>query len=58
MEYDYWQNAEDLLLYRVAGRAVEGLRLVSNNLPAPLEQKVVDISANPGRRVFPPPTLR
>lgn len=49
-DYDYWQNAEDLLQYRAAGRAYAHLRLRSNGLPAPLTQDVVDISENPGRR--------
>lgn len=51
-EYHHWQNAEDPLLYRVAGRSVEGLRMKNNDLPPPLDQMIVDISGNPGRRVL------
>jgi hypothetical protein len=49
-EYEHWQNADDLLEYTAAGRTHEHLPKVSNGLPPPLEQTVVDISTNPGRR--------
>ena len=51
-EYEFWQNAEDLLSYRTRGRPFDNLPLKSNGLPPPLERTVVDISMNPGRRVL------
>jgi hypothetical protein len=49
-DYEHWQNAEDPLHYRVAGKSYEHLPMRSNGLPPPLEQMVIDISRNPGRR--------
>lgn len=51
-EYEYWQNAEDPLQYRTAGRSMEGLPMKSNGFPPPVEQMVVDTSHNPGRRIL------
>jgi hypothetical protein len=51
-EYDHWQNAEDPILYQVAGRSMKGLPMRSNDLPPPLARMVVDISSNPGRRIL------
>ncbi len=51
-EYYYWQNVEELLLYESAERAHSHLPKVSNNLPFPVEQTVIDISNNPGRFVL------
>jgi hypothetical protein len=51
-EYDFWQNAEDPLQYETRGRSYSHLPMRSNGLPPPLEQKVIDISPNPGRRVL------
>lgn len=51
-EYYYWQNAEDILLYDSVGKDHSNLPKTSNNLPPPLEQKVVDISNNPGRFIL------
>ena len=51
-EYDFWQNAEDPLHYKTHGRPFAHLPMRSNGLPPPLEQAVVDISDNPGRRVL------
>jgi hypothetical protein len=51
-EYDFWQNAEDPLQYSSRGRQWDHLRTKSNGLPPPLEQIVVDVSGNPGRRVI------
>lgn len=48
-DYAFWQNAEDPLQYKAAGKSYEGLPMKSNGLPAPLEQKVIDTSGNPGR---------
>lgn len=48
-EYAFWQNAEDLLQYRAAGRSYEGLPMKSNGLPFPVERQIIDISGNPGR---------
>ncbi len=50
--YNHWQNAEDPLVFQVAGRSMDGLPMKSNGLPFPLEQQVVDTSRNPGRRVL------
>ncbi len=50
-EFEYWQNAADQLLYRNHPERLQGLPLVDNGLPAPLSQKVVDTSRNPGRRL-------
>jgi hypothetical protein len=49
VEYEYWQNAEDPLLYSSVGRPYHHLPMKSNGLPYPLEQKIIDISGNPGR---------
>jgi hypothetical protein len=51
-EYERWQNAEDPLQYISENRSYRGLPVRSNGLPPPLEQSVIDISANPGRRVL------
>lgn len=48
-DYQFWQNAEDLLQYRSGGRSWKHLRTKSNGLPPPLERTIVDISHNPGR---------
>lgn len=52
IDFDYWQNAQDLMLYEEAGRDFAELPVVSNGLPPPLTQSVIDISGNPGRRVI------
>lgn len=51
-EYEFWQNASDPLEYDSAGKSYDHLPMKSNNLPPPLEQKVIDTSQNPGRRVL------
>lgn len=51
-EYDYWQNATDPLEYMTRGRSYAHLPMKSNDLPYPLEQMIIDISQNPGRRVM------
>ena len=51
-EYEYWQNAEDPLVYQAGGRSMDGLPTKSNELPPPLDQIVIDISHNPGRRIL------
>lgn len=51
-EYDHWQNAQDPLEYTAVGKSYSHLRLKSNGLPYPVEQQIVDTSANPGRRRF------
>jgi hypothetical protein len=51
-EYDFWQNAEDPIEYEAKGRSYAHLPMRSNGLPPPLEQMVIDISRNPGRRVL------
>jgi len=52
IEYVRWQNAEDLLEYEAAGKSIANLRMKSNGLPPPLDQQVIDISANPSRRII------
>jgi len=51
-EYDYWQNAKNPLQYSSHNRPFDHLRLISNGLPPPLEQTIVDTSRNPGRRIL------
>jgi len=51
-EYDYWQNAEDPLQYTAVGKSYAHLRMKSNGLPYPVEQQIIDTSANPGRWCF------
>jgi hypothetical protein len=47
--YQDMQNIFDPLQFQARGMSIEGLRMISNGLPFPLEQKIVDISRNPGR---------
>lgn len=51
-EYDFWQNADDELQYRIRGKSIAGLPLRSNGLPFPLERTIIDTSKNPGRRIL------
>lgn len=51
-EFEYWQNAENPLLFEFSGRSTEGLSWKNNGLPAPLNDDIIDISQNPGRRVL------
>jgi hypothetical protein len=51
-EYDFWQNAQDPLQYTANGRSYDHLPMRSNGLPPPLEQDIIDVSQNPGRRVL------
>jgi len=52
VEYAHWQNAFDPLQYSAAGRPFDHLPMKSNGLPYPLEQKIIDTSSNPGRRIL------
>jgi hypothetical protein len=52
VDYEYWQNAHDLLQYTAVGKPHEHLPKKSNGLPPPLEQTIVDTSSNPGRRLL------
>jgi len=52
VEYNYWQNAKDLMLYELDGKDFSHLPLKSNGLPPPLEESEVDISQNPGRSIL------
>jgi hypothetical protein len=52
VEYEHWQNAHDLLQYTAVGKPHEHLPKKSNGLPPPLEQTIIDISGNPGRRIL------
>jgi len=51
-EYEYWQNASDPLEYNVLGKSYAGLPMISNGLPYPLGQQIIDTSRNPGRRIL------
>lgn len=51
-EYEYWQNADRIWEYERAGRSYERKELVSNNLPPPLSEIIIDTSINPGRRIL------
>lgn len=51
-EYDYWQNADDFLEYKAAGRSVAGLPTKRRDLPPPLNDLIVDTSNNPGRSIL------
>ena len=48
-EYRYWQNASDILEYEAGQRDHCSLPKVSNGLPPPLNQQIIDTSRNPGR---------
>lgn len=50
--YEYWQNASDILQFESARRPHVHLPKISNGLPFPLEQLVIDTSLNPGRRIL------
>lgn len=52
VEFDFWQNATDLLEYEMAGVSYKDLPLRSNGLPPPLEEMEIDVSQNPGRWSF------
>jgi hypothetical protein len=49
VDYDYWQNAKDPLLYELGNRSYAHLPMKSNGLPPPVERMEIDISNNPGR---------
>ena len=51
-DYEYWQNADSVVEYESSGRSYDLAMLISNGLPYPLEEKVIDVSVNPGRRMF------
>ncbi len=51
-QYERLQNATSLGPHKNAGVDIRTLQMVSNGLPYPLEQEIVDISQNPGRRVL------
>lgn len=52
IEYDYWQNAKDLLEYESVGRSHAHLPKKANGLPPPLAAVEIDVSKNPGRCEF------
>ena len=52
VEHSFWQNARDPLQYQAAGRSYSALAMVSNGLPPPLTQRVIDVSGNAARRVL------
>lgn len=49
-EYNYWQNARDPIEYESKGKSYEGVPMVSNGLPSPLERLEIDTSNNAGLR--------
>ncbi len=49
-EYDYWQNADTIA--EAAGREHWHLPKISNGLPPPLQDEIIDVSHNPGRRAL------
>jgi len=49
-EYEHWQNAYHPLQYTAVGKSYAHLPMRSNGLPYPLEEQIIDTSANPGRR--------
>ncbi|MFK7928576.1 MAG: hypothetical protein AB8H79_10340 [Myxococcota bacterium] len=51
-DFEKWQNATSTQSYELAGRSLDGVRLVSSGAPPPLPQQEVDVSANPCRREF------
>tara|TARA_R110001592_G_scaffold349845_1_gene645485 strand:- start:1231 stop:1959 length:729 start_codon:yes stop_codon:yes gene_type:complete len=50
IDYEYWQNASDPVQYQAHGKPIDGLALVSNGLPHPMQKNVVDTSKNLGLR--------
>lgn len=52
VEYDFWQNASDPIEYESFGKKFSHLPLISNGLPPPLNQDIIDISKNPGRSIM------
>lgn len=52
IEYEYWQNATDLLEYESSGRPTSQLPKKSNQLPPPLEPLKIDTSQNPDRTIM------
>lgn len=50
--YEYWQNADKPMAYRTLGKSYVGLPMISNGLPYPLEEEIIDTSSNPGRRIL------
>ncbi len=51
-EYDYWQNVKSLQIYKRYNKEYVHLKLISNGFPPPMDDKVVDISKNNGRRIL------
>lgn len=52
VEYSLWQNAEDISAYELEGKDYSHLPLTKRDMPPPLDQQIIDISGNPGRRVL------
>ena len=51
-KYDEWQNVEDIMIYECEDRPYTHLPMKSNGWPPPLEEQIIDISNNPGRKLF------
>lgn len=52
IEYDFWQNTKDPLIYELENKPYKHLPMKSNGLPFPLERLEIDISNNPARWEF------
>ena len=52
VDYNYWQNANDPLLYTSKDRDYAHLPMKLNGWPPPLDRMVIDTSTNPGRWEF------
>lgn len=50
VEFDYWENASDLNIYKANNRDYSNLEVVSNGLPFPLTQDIIDVTNNAGYR--------
>lgn len=47
--FERLQNMQDPLEFEAEGISIDGLKLISNGLPHPLERQIIDTSSNPGR---------
>jgi len=52
IEYEKWQNTEDIRYYIGLDRDISQASLCHNNLPPPLDRMIIDTSRNPGRYCF------
>lgn len=52
VEYQYWQNQEGPDIYELKDKSHEHLRKIKRDAPRPHDDIIIDISQNPGRRVY------